>query len=92
MNKGFIQFIIIIILLLVVISLLGVSLLDVVNDENVRANFGFVWNFSTWMWDNYLHNPVQIAWQLWVEILWNPFVDSMKRIQQGESPSFVPTN
>lgn len=92
MNKGFIQFIIIIVLLLVVISLLGVSLLDIVNDKTVKENFGFVWNFSKWMWDNYLHNPVRIAWQLWVEILWEPFVESMNKIREGESPSLAPTN
>ncbi len=85
MNNGFIQFIIILVLLLVIVSLMGVRLLDVVNNKIVKDNFSFAWNFSNWMWDNYLHNPVKIAWQLWVDILWKPFVGAMEKIKSGQS-------
>ena len=84
MNQGFIQFIIILLLLLVIISLMGVSLLDIINDKLVRDNFSFVWNFSNWLWDNYLQSPVKIAWRLWVELLWEPFVGAMDKIKEGE--------
>lgn len=87
MNRGFIQFIIILLLLLVIISLMGVSLLDIINDKLVRDNFSFVWNFSNWLWNNYLHSPVKIAWRLWVELLWEPFVGAMNKIREGESPN-----
>lgn len=89
MNQGFIQFIIILLLLLVIISLMGVSLLDVINNKLVRDNFSFVWNFSDWLWDNYLQGPVRIAWRLWVEFLWEPFTGAMNKIREGKSPNSI---
>ena len=64
---------------------MGVSLLDIINNKLVRDNFSFVWNFSNWLWDNYLRSPARIVWQIWVEFFWEPFMGAMNKIREGKS-------
>jgi hypothetical protein len=87
MQRGFIQLIVIVALLIIVISLLGVNLKDVAGNPLVKGNFSYVYNFSTWLWDNYLHDPVRIAFRVWVDVLWKPFVGAMDNIGKGKSPA-----
>lgn len=86
MNKGFIQLIVILALIIIILSLYGVSLSNVFGNQLVRGNFAFIYNFSTWLWDNYLHDPVRIAFRVWVDVLWKPFVSAMDRIGKGQTP------
>jgi hypothetical protein len=87
MQKGFIQLIVILALLVVIISLLGINLNTVANNPQLRSNFSFVYDASAWLWDNYLHDPVTIAFQVWVDVLWKPFVSAMQKIGNGQTPA-----
>lgn len=87
MQRGFIQLIVIVALLIIVISLLGVNLKDVAGNPLVQGNFSYVYNFSNWLWSNYLHDPVRIAFNVWVDVLWKPFVGAMQNIGKGQSPA-----
>lgn len=87
MNKGFIQLIFIFALLLIIVSMMGVSLKDVFGNQLVKGNFSYVYNFSNWLWENYLHDPVRIAFRVWVDVLWKPFVSAMDHIGKGQTPA-----
>lgn len=54
MNKGLIQFIIILILTVIVLSLLGVSLSGLFNDKTLRENFAFLWHWTVYIWNTYV--------------------------------------
>lgn len=86
MQKGFVQLLIILALLIIVISLLGISLSDVAQNPQVKGNFSFVYSASQWLWDNYLHDPVNIAFRVWVDVLWKPFVSAMQKVGDGQLP------
>ena len=84
---GFIQLLIILALLIIIVSLLGVNLKkDVADNPEVQGNFSYITNTSQWLWNNYLHDPVRIAFNLWVDILWKPFLSAMDKIGDGQNP------
>lgn len=88
-SGGFIQLIVIFALLIVIVSLLGINLQqDVADNPEVQGNFSYVLNTSKWLWNNYLHDPVRIAFQVWVDVLWKPFVSAMRNI--GEDRTSTP--
>jgi hypothetical protein len=52
-NEGIIQLIIIVILFIVILSLLGVSLRALLTDQTLAANFIFVWDTLSHVWETY---------------------------------------
>ena len=62
-DRGFIQLILIIVLLLIIISLLGVSLSNVVQNPTLKSNFSFAWRALNYIWINYLEHPSQMIWK-----------------------------
>ena len=63
MNKGIIQLLIIIILSVIILSLLGVSLRALFNDQTLKENFIFVWDFIRHAWGTYVWPYLQALWQ-----------------------------
>lgn len=63
MNRGIIQLLIIIILFIIILSLLGVSLSSLFNEHTLRENFNFVWSGVMHVWQTYVAEYAQQAWQ-----------------------------
>jgi len=85
-KKGFIQIIIIIVLLVVILSLLGVSLSSLFSNPILKDNFGFLGNGLGNFWQNYLSAPFKYIWNVWANLLWQPFVDVLTGIKNGIGP------
>ena len=86
MNKGFIQFLIILVLFIIILSLLGVSLGALFENKTLKDNFKFVWKSSVDIWNNYLAVPARLAWRVWVKYVWEPFTGAMDKIREGKNP------
>ncbi|PIR69833.1 MAG: hypothetical protein COU47_00125 [Candidatus Niyogibacteria bacterium CG10_big_fil_rev_8_21_14_0_10_46_36] len=78
MEKGIIQILIIFILFVVVLSLLGVSLSSLTQNETLRNNFSFVWHWSSFIWENYLKAPTTAVWNFFVEFIFTPIKEQIK--------------
>ena len=61
-TSGIIQLAVIIILAVVVLSLLGVSLSSLINNQTLTENFIFLWGWVKWVWINYAS---ALFWKLW---------------------------
>lgn len=59
-NRGFIQIFIILVLIVVIISLLGVSIGELVGNKTLKDNFSYLFKGIKYVWDNYLVVPVKI--------------------------------
>lgn len=69
-QSGFLQIVIIVIIAIVIISLLGINLRDIAENEKVRSNLTYAYNFASDIWENWLKEPA-----LWVhENILKPFV------------------
>ena len=86
MERGFIQIIIILLLFVVVLSLLGVSLRSMTGNPLVRTNFGYVWETGQWLWDSYLSYPARFLWKVFVDLIWEAFIENMQRLKKGGNP------
>lgn len=61
-KRGFVQLIIILALIVVIVSLLGVSLRTLFDNTTLQDNFGFVGEWVSSVWHNYLAAPFVYAW------------------------------
>lgn len=84
-NQGFIQIIIILALLVIILSLLEVSLSALSQNPILRDNFGFIGNWIKWAWNNYLSATFWYFYEIFVEIIWKPSLDTLRGIVGGES-------
>lgn len=92
MNKkaGFIKLIFIFIILALVISYFGIDIRGIVESETAQNNFSYVWGFIKMIWDDYLSNPITYFWNnIFIDLLWNSFIDNMERIKAGEPNDFI---
>lgn len=84
-NQGFIQIIIILALLVIILSLLGVSFSALSQNPILKENFGFIGNWLSWLWNNYLSMPFWYIYEIFVEIIWKPSLDVLRGIVSGQS-------
>jgi hypothetical protein len=67
-NRGFIKSIIIIIVAIAILSYYGINLKD-------------IWDFIVKIWDNFLVGPATYLWDLWVQYVWTPFMNSVNTVK-----------
>lgn len=67
-NRGFIKSIIIIIIAIAILSYYGIDLSD-------------IWGFIVSVWNNILVGPATYLWNLWVQYVWTPFMNSVNSVQ-----------
>lgn len=72
-ENGFIQLVIIFLLLIVIISLLGVSLSSLIQNETLKENFGIVGGWVEWVWNNILKGPAQALWNIFITYILSLF-------------------
>ena len=85
-KQGFIQIIIIIALLVIILSLLGVSLNSLFSNPLLKENFGFLGKWLAKFWDSYLSVSFSYLWNIWVNLIWEPFLDTFKGLKKGVGP------
>lgn len=66
-QAGLIKNIILIIIAIAILSYLGINLKD-------------VWDFLVGVWENLLETPFKILWDLWIEHIWTPFLNSINSL------------
>lgn len=85
-EKGFIQIIIIVILLVIILSLLGVSLSALFSNPILKQNFGFLGEWLSRLWNSYLAAPFRYFFSTLVNLVWEPFVDTLTGLKNGINP------
>ena len=89
---GFIKLLVLFVILIVIISYLGIDLRAIVQSPETQGNLGYVWGLVVTVWDNYLERPVLYFWNnIFINLLWESFVNNMERIKNGGSFDFIPT-
>lgn len=68
-----IKTLIIIILAIVVISLLGISIGDITNNQKIKDNFSLAWNF--------IYPWAKIGWDGAQQYIWRPLLKAAKDIR-----------
>lgn len=61
-QQGLIKMIILIVIAIVILSYYGVDLKKVFTSPQVQKNLGYVWNFITMLWNDYLAAPATFVW------------------------------
>ena len=66
-QAGLIKNIILIIIAIAILSYLGINLKD-------------IWEFLVKVWDNLLETPFKVLWDLWIDHIWTPFMNSINSL------------
>ena len=77
-EKGFIQFIFIIILIIIVLSLLGVSLRSLFSNTTLQDNFGVVGEWLSKIWHSTLATPLRYIFGQVIQPIWERFLDALR--------------
>jgi hypothetical protein len=83
-NRGVVKLIIIIVVALLVLSYFGYNLRSIVNDDNTKDNFSFVKEIIVNTWNNYLKRPATYIWGVFIDLIWEPAIDNLKKMKDGE--------
>ena len=85
-QSGFIKFIIIIIIAIIILSYFGFDLRSIIESPVTQDNLGYTWGLVIGFWDDYLAGPIYYLWNdIFIDLLWNSFVDNLERIKGGEA-------
>jgi hypothetical protein len=68
-QQGIIKTIIVIIIAIAILSYYNINLND-------------IWNFILGIWNNFLLTPASYLWNLWVQYIWTPFLNSVQSLQK----------
>jgi hypothetical protein len=78
-EQGLIKAIILIVIAIAILSWYGVDIKEFFMSEQVQKNFGYVWNFIKDIWSEYLAEPASKLWGIWLQYIWAPFMEMLKR-------------
>jgi len=80
---GFIRMIILIIIVLAILSYFNFNVRSFIESDMVQKNFGYVWDWVQRIWNNYLAAPFAYLWRVWVEYIWDAFIDALQKFKGG---------
>jgi len=70
-QRGFIKYIILIVIAILILSYLGFDIKRIVEADQTRSNFSYVWLALTHFWQTFLQAPALWVWHvIVVGILW----------------------
>lgn len=70
-SQGFIKYIILIVIAILILSYLGFDIKRIVEADQTRSNFSYVWLALTHFWQTFLQAPALWVWNvIIVGILW----------------------
>ncbi|MDD5164984.1 MAG: hypothetical protein PHG25_00370 [Candidatus Pacebacteria bacterium] len=91
-NRGFIKWIIIIVIALLVLSYYGFSLRTLVDSPVTQDNIHYVATSTVSVWDKYLKNPATYLYKdIFINLIWEPAIDNLTKIKNSE-PTNVQTS
>ena len=91
-NRGFIKWVIIIVVALLILSYYGFSLRDLANSPTTQDNFGYVATTTVSFWDKYLQQPATYLYEdVFINLIWTPAIDNLTMIKNSQ-PTNVQTN
>ena len=83
------KLIIFIIIIIAVLSYFNFDVKKFFESDLVRNNFGYVWNFVKYVWENYLARPARYLWNdVFINLIWDSFIENLQRFKAGQGPSF----
>ena len=85
-NRGLIRTIVLIVIALLILSYFGLNLRDIVNSPAGKDNFSFTQEVMIKIW-SYIKGPVTYLWHIFIDLIWNPAIEALTKIRDGEPTS-----
>ena len=84
-NTGLVRTIILIVIALIILSYFGFNLREIVNSPTGKGNFTFTQEIMINIWNDYLKDPAIYLWHIFKDLIWDPAIDSLTQMKNGES-------
>mgnify|MGYP000964894786 CR=1 FL=1 len=90
-ERGFIKWILLIIVALLVISYFGINLRELISSPTTQDNFAYTATTTVTFWNKYLKEPTTYIWkEIFINLIWEPALDNLKNAKadsQGSHPN-----
>ena len=87
-QSGLVRTIIIIIIALLILSYFGFDLERLAKNPTTQKNFNFIEKVVLSLWQNVLKKPVMFVWNIFVNYIWQPAFNNLKKISGGGNAQF----
>lgn len=88
-QQGFVKWVIIIIVALIVLGYFGFDIKKAIEAPTTQSNLTYVQKIVSNVWHNYLKKPAGYLWDIFVEYIWVPVLDSLKNIGSDKESTEV---
>ncbi|MEK7095634.1 MAG: hypothetical protein AAB917_03165 [Patescibacteria group bacterium] len=83
-QQGFVKWVLIIIVALIVLGYFGFDIKKAIEAPTTQNNLTYVQKIVSNVWHNYLKKPAGYLWDIFVEYIWVPILDSLKKNNSDE--------
>jgi len=84
-QKGFIKFIVIIVIAIIILSYFGFDIRSIIESPESQGNLGYVWGGVVYVWESWIERPASYLWNdVFIDLLWDSFIENLERIKGGE--------
>lgn len=87
-NRGLIRTIILVVIALLILSYFGFNLREIATSPTSKANFTYVKEVVSNIWNNYLRKPAEYVFDLFLKLVWQPAMHQLNRY--GDTASSTP--
>ncbi len=60
----------------IILIIIAIAILNLVFGIDLKS----IWDFIVKIWHNILETPFNYLWDLWIQYIWTPFINSVKSI------------
>lgn len=83
-QKGFIKWILIIIIALIVLGYFGIDVREVIESPATQNNLNYAERIVSNVWHNYLKEPATYLWGIFVKYIWGTAVNNLEKMKNDE--------
>ncbi len=88
-DRGLIKMIVLIVIALLVLSYFNINLRSLVNAPTTQDNISYVASNTVYIWDNYLKVPATYAWNIFVNLIWDPAIQNLTNMKNGQTTNIA---
>ena len=89
LQKGFLKWIILIIIALVVLGYLGFDVRKAIEAPTTQTNFSYVEGGVVYVWNNYLSIPASYLWNdVFIKLIWSTAIENLTKIKNGQPTNY----
>jgi hypothetical protein len=87
-QQGLIKMIILIVIGLIILGYFGFDIRKAIESPVARSNIEYAKDAVVYVWKTYLKGPAVYLWNIFVDLIWGPALENLKKMKDGEKVNY----